>query len=231
MITRLEALAPTLAVLLAMSAIAATSAQAEQSGDFWAETGTVKIDAAIESNQQFVVAGKTLTCTGIAAHAQYSKEYSSQTVTNIGYSGCTGVVGGITFPATVTPEPGCHYTVTAGTYTSGAGLSHGSVHICASTVDIYTNHSNHTAGIKRCQMHVPAQAINGLTFINTTTPNGKMGTTVEANGVTLANVTLTDFNTLGCTDHVTESAVYTGTAWVEATDSEEGATGNTVTGT
>lgn len=231
MIRNLKTMGLALVAVFAISAMAAAGAQAEKTAEFWAATGTVKIDSTADSAHQVFAFGiGTLTCTGVTGHAAYSGVSASQTFTNVGYTNCHKTVLGLNLPATVTMAAGCHYTYTAGTYTnSGLGLSHGSVHICGFTVDVY--HGAHPPSSKRCETHIPAQTVNNVTYRNGTGPNGKMAVTIEANGVSLANTTITDFNTLGCNTHETITASYTGSIWIEGTDAPINPTDVTVTGT
>ena len=81
-------------------------------------------------------------------------------------------------------------------------------------------------------MYVPAvkvKTITGVTYKSGTGPGGKMAVTIEANGVPTAE-TVTDFNNLGCNNHVSDNALYTGSVWWEATDGEGNYVDTTVTG-
>jgi len=236
MIRNLKVLGLTLVAISAMASMVAAAARAEKAGEFWATTSTVAFDTTADSaHQKFVAAGRTVTCTGVSGHSAYIGISAEQTVTGVGYSNCHTTLLGLSFPTTITSEGPCHYTFTAGTHTllaeEGAGVSHGSVHICGSTINIYTNAASHAAGTIRCQIHVPAQTISNVTLYNRIGPNKRMAVTVDFNEASILNTTVTDFNTLGCDAHETITSKYTGSAWVEGTTSTGGATDTTLTGT
>jgi hypothetical protein len=232
MIRNLKALGLALVAVFAMSAMAAAGAHAEKVAHFESGTGTVKVDASAEGNQTYALpGGRSTVCTtldGSAAVTAETKPTEITSNTDVGYTNCHTTALGLSFPTTVTQEANCHYTFTAGTWTNGSADAHGSVHICGSTIDIYTNASDHTNGILRCQIHVPAQTVSGLTYTNTTS-GGKMAVTIDVSGS--VTETSTDLNHLGCNDHEHGTATYTGNVWIKGTTSAEVASDVTVMGT
>ncbi len=228
MIRNLKALGLALVAVFAISAMAASAAQAESAAGFWAESGAVKIDTLADSSVQEYVNGLgTLTCTTPTGYAEVEEEESTElTAHEVGFDKCE-VDGpfGIKFPATVITGSDCHFTFTAGTYTAASDDSHGSVHICAQTINVYSDAAHENL---YCQSHVAAQTVSGVTFTNTTT-EGVMAVTIDANGLKVAE-TVTDFNNLGCNNHVSDNATYTGTVWAKATNEAKEYVDTTVTG-
>lgn len=224
----LKTLGLALMAILAISALAAGATRAEFPARFAADGTSTKLDTKPDSAfQEFSSeSGGVSKCSTVTGHANYEGESNEQTFHEVGYDNCTATQFGLTFPVTVIPtEEDCHDTLTVGTFTSAESLSHGSLHICARTINVY-NASPHST--IRCQTHIPAQTINGITYRNSTN-EGVMAVTIETNGVLVVE-TKTNLGTLGCNGHVTDYAHYTGSIWAKATNSEEKYVNATVTG-
>jgi opacity protein-like surface antigen len=210
-----KALCLTFLVALATAALGASAAHATVGADFWADDGAFTIDTVAETSQVFTTpTGSAFVCTTVDAHTMYEGQSPELTGTDIGYTNCHTTAFGVSFPTTITPAAGCHFTFTAGTYTPTEDLSHGSLHICPITMDIY-NDAAHTQ--LRCQMHFFAQTIPNVTYRNITTPGGLMAVTIELNKVPL-HETRTNHGTLGCSAHAADTATYTGNLVAEATN-------------
>jgi len=235
MTRNLKALGLALVAVFAMSAMAAAGAHAEKVAHFEIGAGTVKLDlvsAAPDNHYAFVAGGKTFTCKKITGHVDPVTPGTlptELTATGVGYDECHTTMLGLSFPTTVTQAAGCHYTFTAGTWTNATKDAHGSVHICASTIHVYKSASHLLTNLK-CQIHVPAQTISGVTYTNGTT-EGKMAVTVETSSVAILNTTITNTGQLGCNAHETVTTTFTGSFWLKGTDINKAFTDVTVMGT
>ena len=216
----LKALGLALVAVFVMSAMVAAGAHAEKAAKFTFGAGTTKLITVADGNQTYTLGIRNFICTTVDGTAAVSGSEASEVTSNtdINYTNCHTTALGLNFPTTITQEANCHYTFTAGTYTKATNDAHGSVHICGATIDIYTNHADHTAGKLRCQMHIPAQTVTGLTYTNTTT-EGKMAATIDVNAATTATVTTGVGHPVGCSAHEHANATYKGNIWVKGTDS------------
>lgn len=212
---KLKTLGLALVAVFAMSAMSAAAAQANHPADFWASAGTTSVDAVAETNQKFNAGGKVVNCSVLDGTAPYTVEGNTLTASGVGFTTCTTeLLGGlIKLPTTVSPGTGCHFTFTAGTFVTASDDSTGSVHICDITVKQYSDaeHKN-----QYCEIHVPKQTVEGLTYTNKQR-DGTDTVTVDVNS-NVANVTVTDFNKIGCTTHETVAATYEGSFWAQGTN-------------
>jgi hypothetical protein len=232
---KLKALGLALVAVLAMSAMAAATAQANEKADFSAAGTHIHATNANEGTHTFNIPGfPTLTCTEVSGTGTLAKESPELTGEAISYKTCH-IVSGFTFPVTVDMN-GCHYLFTAGTYTkdetSKAGISDGSIHIkCPVGKEITITVMSLDHKTVRCTIHVPEQTPKGtVTFRNETTEK-VMAVTAVADKLEVT-ATVTDSNVLGCDEHIhTEKAVYEGSFWGKATNAAKEFVDATVTGT
>jgi hypothetical protein len=213
--------------IIAVFAMSASPVSASEAADFWAAEDAVSGEISAEGNVVVITpTGAAVTCTAVHGEGEYEGESSSLTESEASITGCHATTFGISFPVTFVVPADCHYTITAGTYTPAEELSHGSVHICEATINVYSN-AGHTE--LRCQIHVPEQTVGNITYRNTTA-NGQMAVTVEANQV-LVSETRTNHGTLGCSSHATDQAKLTGNIIAVATNESGEFVDGTVTGT
>jgi hypothetical protein len=177
-----------LVAALALSAVTAAGAQAETPAQFTKEGGG---KATITGHQEgaknlFTIttgAGQTkreLPCTTATYEATLPQTQATLTVTPH-YTGCTEPTTGAKIDVDLN---GCHFEVTAGTYTKVPDEAHGTTHvICPPGKQIETTWT--IGGAVVCTIDIPAQANKAtLTFTNKapvlpTTP--KPWVTVDAN--------------------------------------------------
>ena len=189
MTRNLKAVGLALVAVLAMTAVAASAAQA---GQFTWENGTTLATAKQEAeggSQLFKITGGllTVTCDEVKGHAAISGSgpAASITTTEITYNDselggdkCTGPLG--TQP--VIEMNGCQYRFNAGS-TTGSGVTQGTVDIINCT---NADKSITINGGALCTVHVPEQTGVGPVTYRTINPGSKKEVTIEPNVVNIA---------------------------------------------
>jgi len=228
MIRNLKTLSLALVAMFVMSAMAAAGAQAESSAKFTFGAGTVKLDMAADGNQVYTLGIRTVVCTTVDGTAAVSGSEASEVTSNtdINYTNCHTTMLGLNFPTTVAQEANCHYKFTAGTYTAASNQADGSVHICGSTIEIYTNATTHAENVVRCRIHVLAKT-DSMRYTNTTS-EGKMAVTIHEEGESTNTVTTSTPHFLGCSAHEHNTNTYNRTKWIKGTNATGGYTDITV---
>jgi hypothetical protein len=206
MIRNLKALGLALVAVFAMSAMAASAAQAvTDDAQVTVETFPAIFDGTQNGVQVFNREGRTMTCTTAEFHSEVQSTDSKTTITvKPTYSGCHSNIPLIgTLPMTVTMN-GCDYLLhltkdtPSGTFTADTTI------VCPLNkeieVHIYQNHANHTSNTSLCTMKFPAQ-----------TPGGTIDLTNKAaGGTTPKNWIEADINLAGITSTVTPANVVCG---------------------
>ena len=163
MIRNLKFLGMALVAALAMSAVVASLASADEfksEAENVALTGSQEkhLEGGVEKNDRFTTDGGTVECTTADyTGTQAAKSTSSVTLTPV-YSGCT--FAGLSADVDMNS---CDYRFTIGAATTGE------VHLeCTTAGDEITVTVGPTA-TPRCIIHVPPQTIGGITYSNTGT--------------------------------------------------------------
>ena len=238
MIRNIKALGLALVAVFAMSAMAASAAQAEGEGapDFWAAQYPAHIEATPDpgSGRQVLTSpfGK-VRCEEVQGTAVLNERSNELTSEEIGYSGDCTALG--LFPTTVDAE-GCHFTFTV-EETETASTSNGSVHLdCPEgtgsiTVTIFEVGSEppHPEEELICTIHIPGgQTFGGITYHNIETEDGIMHVTVEAN---TGGVIHESHEGSLCGTGTSETDSYTGSFIASATNSKGEPINTTITDT
>ena len=186
MIRNIKALGLALVAVFAMSAVAASAAQAEKQAAFWADGYTATIDTT-GGTQTFVTGSGEVSCGEVHGKGELKEESTSLTSTNVEFTNCTA--DGF-FPATIDMNS-CDFHFTAGTTTEAEpNTAEGSVDVkCTKTGDSITV-TIYEFGCKpphECsvigEIHVKAQnGIGPIVYHNKTTEEEVMDVeaTVEA---------------------------------------------------
>jgi hypothetical protein len=209
MIRNLKALGLALVAVFAMSAMAASAAQAlvVDHAQITAESFPVVLDGTQNGVQVFNREGRTVTCTTAEFHSEVKSTDSKTTITiKPTYSGCHSNIPLIgVVPATVTLN-GCDYLFHLTKHTPSGTFTGDPTVVCPVNqeieVHVYQNHANHTSNTSLCTIKVPAQ-----------TPGGTVDLTNKAaGGTTPKNYVEADINVATITSTVTPAGVVCGNA-------------------
>lgn len=209
----LETMGLALAVLV-LSAMSAAPAQADHPAIYVAPNAS-QVDLKTDSHIVLSLPGKVTTCKKIDGHAAYSGSTSSLTATDVQWTECnTTILGFINLSTTTTMDDECHFTFTFDTFTTASDDADGSIHICEITISQYTSASHETL---YCQLHIPEQTIDDVTYTNSTFGVPTVTAHVDAD----IEVTVTNLGTTGCTKHENATATLVTSVWLTATQAAE----------
>ncbi len=236
MTRNLKALGLALVAVLAMTAFAASAAQATSPAEVTAEGGQATIDGLQEGELTVFTRGaRTVTCETADLHADVTNGAGSITAFPT-YEDCHANLG---LPATVTMND-CHFNFSltensGGTFTAVSGLE------CADPnekveIHVYNNHTDHTAGTSQCTYTFGEQGNkNTIELTNKPaegeTPKDWVTADINVGGIvsTRPNNTTHGHGGLlscGAENHTTGTLV--GQASLKGTDDEENYVGVTV---
>jgi hypothetical protein len=165
MTRNLKALGLALVAVFAMSAIAASAAQAEGAPSLTPASYPAWLTTTAEGNQVYTTdTGQKVECTTVTGQATIEKAGvgdTSVTSTDIKYSGCNALIGTSTLPATV-DMTGCDFKFSGGKtdpadsthYTNAAVAIECPVGVTGPDVTIFSSAANHTAGTALCHITV-----------------------------------------------------------------------------
>jgi hypothetical protein len=229
MIRNLKALGLALVAVCAMSAFAASAAQATPAEFSW-DSGTTKLDAVNGGGDHvFTLTAGTVKCNTVTGHAAVSGTSApSVTGTEITYDDTGGAADTCRGPlgsSALIEMNGCHYTFQAGTTVASAPNGHST-----GTVDI-ANCKNAdksiTVNAPGCVVHIPEQTGLGPVTYKTTT-NGATG---KEDVSVIASITNIKYKHTGflCGNGEASNGSYSGNATITGTDKDGNATNVTVT--
>jgi hypothetical protein len=165
----LKILGLALVAVLAMSAVAASAAQA----DFTYPSGTTKIKAT-QPNGVFTTTAGNAECGGVDAEAAVSGTTATDlTFTNLVFTNCMCLGRA----CDVTANGGCTITLT----------TTGESHLCPTGGSITLTVTS-SPGVSLCTIHVTQHTVNGITFSNTAGTPNDIDVTVHATNITYETI-------------------------------------------
>lgn len=182
MIRNLKALGLALVAIFALGAMAASAASADAlTAESYPVTLTGAHDAGFAADTFITTAG-SVKCPDATYHGTIKEASTTITVTpefNSPKDSCT-IGGGI--PAIIDTN-GCDFLFHIGTGT----LTTGTVDlVCPAGKDLTVTANQNTAGslTPKCTMHVPPQAVGGITYDNVAGPPKQIRVTIKSAGIT-----------------------------------------------
>ena len=232
MIRNLKALGLALVAVFAMSAMAASAAQAEDPGHFGAAEYPATINAVGETVQEFVSPTLgALTCANVSGVSTLEEPSDELTGENIQYSNCDA--GGGLFPVTVDTN-NCHFTFELDTMIDdntgeGGVIIEGCDDATGITITVFAfGSTQHLPEELICEIHVPEQTVGNITYHNITDEStGKEAVTVEADESTVAS----EVTEGGICNEANESNIYNGSFIATAENEDEEDIDATITST
>ncbi len=193
MIRNLKALGLALVAVFALSAMAASAAQAT-GPEFWTGTGNTfehgTVRATFDTGKQVFTSkplGAKVRCDEVHGSATLAAPSNELTAENLAFTG--NCLTASVFPTTVNTN-GCHFTFTVeNTHEGSKTVYDGKVHlVCPSggpesiTVTVFEAGTEPPhEGTPICTIHIPGgQTFGGITYHNIETAGGRMHVTVEA---------------------------------------------------
>ena len=139
---------------------------------FWAATSPATIDGEATTVQVFQRSGRTVECEEATYESTAESDVTTLTISPT-FSKCTASVVGAEFPATVKMN-GCNYLLHFEASEVGGADAFSALadHKCPAgkeiEIDVYANHSNHTAGTVTCRYSLGESGNQGLSTVSLT---------------------------------------------------------------
>lgn len=215
MIHKLKALALSLAAVLAMSAIAASAAQAVPT--FTAESYPAHIDSTIETSITINSQGRATHCSSVTFTADMAAASTTLTITPAFGNSCTTTVLGKSFPTTITMN-GCDFLLHT-TNPSGPNPYFATVDLACSppadiVIHLYETAAKHNSNEPTCTFTIESKpagippinvSLDHFTLTNGTNAiTGKTDITAKATVEKIRNIVTGNEATCGTTNTTTK---------------------------